>query len=143
MGAVGVGEMAASQLELQAISRLPRIVGVQQASCSPMVKAFEEDSEIIEERHRIQNPTGIAKAILRGDPSASYPLVRQHVIASKGKLVSVTEFDILWAQRLVSESLNLQIGESAAAAMAAALKMGKAGEVSSSDIVLVNLSGRT
>lgn len=143
MGAVGVGEMAASQLELQATSRLPRIVAVQQESCAPMVNAFREHCEVIEDRHCVRNPKGIAKAILRGDPTASYPLVRKHITASNGDLVSVSELDILWAQRLISESFNLQVGESAAAAMAAALKMGKAGAFSQEDIVLVNLTGST
>ncbi|GAB4202921.1 MAG: hypothetical protein Fur006_56820 [Coleofasciculaceae cyanobacterium] len=43
-----------------------------------MVRAFEEGSPTIKPHHIVHNPTGIAKVILRGDPSACYPYVYQN-----------------------------------------------------------------
>ncbi len=143
MGLVGVGEVAKAQTILGNISCPPRLVAVQQESCSPMVKAFQEGFDNINDSHRIINPKGVAKAILRGDPTASYPIVLKHVQATKGSFISVSEKDILWAKILLAEKQNLHIGESAAAALAAALKMGRAGTFSSNDLVLVNLTGKT
>lgn len=143
MGVVGVGELSAAQTRLGATSWRPRLVAVQQESCAPMVTAFRETSDRIEDRHKIKNPTGIAKAILRGDPTASYPIVRKHVLETGGTIVSVTETDILRAQRLLLDEFNLAVGESAAAALAAALNMGRLGKIAANEIVLVNLTGRT
>lgn len=143
MGLVGVGEVARCQLECSQITGMPRLVGVQQASCSPLVRAYHENVNQIQPRHRIRNPKGIAKAILRGDPTASYPTVKSHLDATNGNMVAVTESEIITTQRLVLDELQLQIGEAAAAALAGAIDQAHAGVIASHETVLVNLTGRT
>ena len=142
MGVVAVGEFAECQRVHGQITAVPRLVAVQQESCAPMVNAFGEKCERIEPQHRVHNPNGIAEAILRGDPSASYPHVREHVIASDGDIVSVTEAEIRAAQTQVQRHFEISVGGSAAAAVAAAQKLGQMGKISADEIVLVNLSGR-
>ncbi|MDM4018194.1 threonine synthase [Roseiconus lacunae] len=142
MGLVGVGEMADAQRAAGVISRFPRLVGVQQETCAPMVRAFDEGCLQIEPRHVVKNPSGIATAILRGDPTSSYPMVRQHVLNSKGTLESVSQADILNAQRYLRRKRGIPVGGAAAAAFAAVIKMGKAKKFRRDEVVLVNLTGR-
>jgi threonine synthase len=142
MGIVAVGEISRYQVPEGTRGRRPRLVAVQQETCAPMVAAFAEDASRIEDRHRIRNPTGIAHAILRGDPSASYPAVRRHVMDSGGAIVSVAEQEIRQAQADGSTRYGIQIGGSAGTALAAALKFGREGRISADDVVLVNLTGR-
>ncbi len=142
MGLVAAGEFAACQRDAGSESTIPRLVAVQQESCAPMVQAFREGCEQIQSHHRIGNPRGIAHAILRGDPTASYPYVREHVVASGGDIVSVTELQILAAQAELLRRYGIHAGASAAAALAAALQFGATGRIAPDDVVLVNVSGR-
>jgi threonine synthase len=142
MGVVAVGEMARCQATGKGRVRRPRLVAVQQESCAPMASAFAEGASRIEDRHRIQNPTGIATAILRGDPSASYPTVRRHILESGGEIVSVSEREIVQAQAEGTERYRIPVGGSAATALAAALKFGREGRIGTNELVLVNLTGR-
>src|SRR5204862_5885081 len=51
----------------------PALLCVQQETCAPMVGAWEDGSETIRPEHIVERPTGIAKPILRGNPSRAYP----------------------------------------------------------------------
>ena len=108
----------------------------------PDGQAFREDCDEIQRHHVVKNPTGIAKAILRGDPTASYPLVRQHVLTSGGSLESVNNRDIYEARELLKRSHHVVVGFAAAAAFAAVLKMGRQNRFRPDEIVLVNLTGK-
>jgi threonine synthase len=142
MGIVAASEFAGCQVKEGLVPRLPRLVAVQQESCAPMVRAFRENCARIQPHHRVDNPKGVAKAILRGDPSASYPYVRQHILASDGDIVSVSEAEIFAAKAEVHKRYGICAGESAAAAIAAALRFGVDGRISPDELVLVNVSGR-
>ena len=71
MGVYGTWKGARELLALKLITVLPRLLCVQQETCCPMVRAFEEGASEIDERHIVQSPTGIAKAILRGTPAVA------------------------------------------------------------------------
>jgi threonine synthase len=73
MGVYGTYKGAKELLALGHISRLPRLLCVQQETCCPMVRAWQAGSETIRPQDIVHKPEGIAKAILRGDPSRAYP----------------------------------------------------------------------
>jgi threonine synthase len=97
---------------------------VQQASCAPMVKTWSAGLTAVPRCYRIKNPTGIAKAILRGDPTAVYPSVRRAVLASEGDFVVVDESEIRAAQQLVWDAAGVSVCEASAAAVAGYLRYG-------------------
>jgi threonine synthase len=70
--------------------------------------------------------TGIAEAILRGDPSRVYPYVKSIVVESGGDCVSVTENEIREARRLTEESEGVSPCFSAATAVAGLIRKWKA-----------------
>ena len=141
MGVWGCYKGAKELRGLGRIDRLPRLLCVQQESCSPMVDAFEEGSPAILSRHIVRRPQGIAEAILRGDPTRVYPYVRAMVLESRGGFAAVTEAEIREARRRVEDCEGASPCFSASAALAGLVKRVRSGNFPSKETVLVNLTG--
>jgi threonine synthase len=141
MGVYGTYKGAKELLQMGRTDRLPRLLCAQQETCCPMVKAYEADSEVIRPQDVFQRPTGIAEAILRGDPTRVYPHVRRIVVESGGTFVAVTEAEIREARRMVEELEGLAPCFNSAVAVASLVKLARQGKVPSRDTYLVNLTG--
>ncbi len=142
MGVYGTFKGARELLSLGRIPRLPRLLCVQQDTCSPMVCAHEADSQQIRPEDIVRRPGGIAKAILRGDPTKVYPYVRELVIASKGTFTAVSEGEIREARRMVEELEGVKPCFSAAAALAGLIKLVRSGNFPCEETVVINITGR-
>lgn len=130
-------------LELVALKRIktpPKMIGVQQDTCSPLVRAFREGSPTIEDRHIVRSPVGVAKAILRGNPKSCYPHVRDVLLASGGTMVDVSAAEIGQARRDLEDAEGIGCGYCSGAALAGVRKLVAVGEISTSSEVLVNLT---
>ena len=123
------------------LQRLPRLLCVQQETCAPMVNAFADSSETIRPEHLVAKPTGIAEAILRGDPTRAYPYLRRIVIESGGGFIAVSEAEIRDARRRVEECEGVSPCFSASAAVAGLIKMAGQDAFSRNSVVVVNLTG--
>jgi threonine synthase len=123
------------------IDRLPKLLCVQQESCSPMASAFQEGSEAILPRHIVERPHGIAEAILRGDPTRVYPYVRAMVRESGGGFAAVSEAEIRQARRLLEDCEGISPCFSASAALAGLVRLVRSGGFPTRETVLVNLTG--
>lgn len=141
MGVLGLNQACLDYLAMGRLPSMPRMIAVQQASCAPMVRAWNEGADAIKPEHIIRKPSGLAKAILRGNPSSTYPLLKQAIAASGGAFVGVTAAEIVQARWLALTCERLSICYASAAALAAAIKMRKSGEVERDTQVLVNLTG--
>jgi threonine synthase len=97
---------------------------VQQRSCAPMARTWFEGLATVPPRNLVANPRGIAKAILRGDPTAVYPSVRRAVLACDGDFAVVGDAEIRAAQQLVWDAVGLSVCEASAAAVAGYLEHG-------------------
>ena len=142
MGVYGTYKGAKELLGLGHINQLPRLLCAQQASCSPMVRAFEDNSEVIAPQHIMAKPKGIAEAILRGDPTRVYPYVREIVVKSNGTFTAVAEADIREARKLAEDLEGVSPCFSASTALAAVIKLVRNKTFPRNDTVLVNLTGR-
>ena len=141
MGVFGVYKGAG---ELQALSRipsLPRLLCVQQDTCAPMVRAWNDDAETIEPEHIFETPTGIAEAILRGNPTRTYPHIRRIVKESDGNIVGVSEKEIREARTLVEELEGLSPCFAASTAVAGLIKEIRREQFPLNDTVLISLTG--
>jgi threonine synthase len=141
MGVYGCYKGARELRALGVIPRLPRTLCVQQDSCNPMVRAFRAGSTEIRPEDIVERPSGIAEAILRGNPSGAYPYVERIVRESGGNLLDVAEGEIRDARRLLVEFEGLTPCFSAAAALAGLLRGVRDGLVPRDDTVLVSLTG--
>lgn len=142
MGVYGTYKGARELVALGRIARPPRLLCVQQETCSPMARAFEEGSDSILAHHIVERPTGIASAILRGNPSRVYPIVRGIVIESGGRFATVSETEIREARRMAEELEGLTPCFSSAAAIAGMSQLARQGAIAPDQTVLVNLTGR-
>lgn len=122
-------------------ARVPQLLCVQQTACSPMATAWSEGSEVIESKHIVHRPQGIAKAILRGDPTRAYPHIRKIVKESKGEITSVSEDQIREAQQMLFEFEGIRACFSASAAVAGLIQQAKLGRIGADETVLINLTG--
>jgi len=141
MGVYGAYKGARELKQLNQIKQLPRLLCVQQASCAPMVRAFEEQSETIRPEHRIAQPAGIAEAILRGDPSRAYPHIRRIVLESGGTFAAVSEAEIRTAREDTEMLEGISICFSAAAAVAGLASLARSGAIAPDELVVINLTG--
>ncbi|PHS70441.1 MAG: pyridoxal-5'-phosphate-dependent protein subunit beta [Cycloclasticus sp.] len=141
MGVYGTYKASKELKTLGVSSITPKLLCAQQASCQPMVQAWEEGAATIEQRHIVEHPKGIAKAILRGDPTKVYPYMKAIVDESGGAFSSVVEDEIKDAQKLVLEHEGVEICFSAATAVASVIKLARNGRIGSEETILVNLTG--
>ncbi len=141
MGVYGTYKGAKQLLQLNRIERLPRLICVQQESCAPMVHAFADNSETIRPEHIVRRPTGIADAILRGDPTKAYPRVRRIVMESGGGFVAVSEAEIREARRKVEDYEGISPCFSASTAVAGLIKLARTDGIDRDAVVMVNLTG--
>ena len=142
MGVYGVSKGAEQLHEMGVSDRLPHLLCVQQESCAPMVTAWESGSDKIRPEDVADRPTGIAQAILRGNPTAAYPPVRAQVIKMGGAFISVSEREIRDARTWAEDDEGISPCFAAAAALAGAAKLRRLGDLPVDDTVLVNLTGR-
>ena len=141
MGVYGTYKGARELTRMGRIPRPPRLLCVQQETCAPMVRAFRDGSPVIRPSDVVRKPSGIAEAILRGDPTKAYPHVREIVIESRGTFVAVSEADIREARRMVEELEGISPCFSASAALAGVIRLVRSGDFPRQDTVLVNLTG--
>ncbi len=141
MGVYGNYKAAKELRGMKRIDRMPKLLCVQQESCAPMARAFAEGSATIQPHHIVPRPSGIAEAILRGDPTRAYPYVRDIVIESGGGIVSVSEAEIREARRMVEELEGVSPCFSSSTAVAGLIKQVRSGAFPKHETVLVNLTG--
>jgi threonine synthase len=106
-----------------------------------MVTAWRAGSDRIRPQDIVQRPTGIAAAIMRGDPTRTYPHIRRIVLDSGGTFASVSEREIRDARSLLEEQEGISPCFAAAAALAGLIKLLREGTVAAQDTVLVNITG--
>jgi threonine synthase len=123
------------------LQKTPRFVCVQQDTCAPMVSAYQSGSHVIRPEDIVHSPQGLAHAILRGDPTQTYPFMLKIVTESGGCFVAVTTDEIVDAWSLVQHYHGIKADYAGAAAIAAAFKLRESGWINQEERVLVNLTG--
>jgi threonine synthase len=141
MGLLGGYKGALEYHALGRLDRVPQFFAVQQESCAPMARAFEESCERILSHHIIGNPRGPATAILRGDPSQTYPYIRALATASGGRIVAVSLEAIANARASLLDCEGLHVCSASAAALAGAVQMANSGVIDRRSAILINLTG--
>jgi threonine synthase len=141
MGVYGTWRGAQQLFRLGCLTRLPRLACVQQDSCAPMVRSWRAGSDQTRAEDVVAAPDGIAEAILRGNPARTYPHLHGVVALSGGTFQSVTEAQILEAQRMIFELEGITACPSSATTVAAVRKMALAGSLQADDVIFVNLTG--
>ena len=141
MGLVGGHKGAHEFHALGLLPHVPSFVAVQQSSCAPMARAWAAGRDHIVEPDIVHEPTGPAEAILRGNPTASYPYVARLCRDSGGEIVSVTADEIHAMRRALLDDEGLSVCAASAASLAGAARLLRTGRIAGDEPVLVNLTG--
>jgi threonine synthase len=123
------------------IDHLPAMAHIQAEGCSPMVHAWLQGKE---EADAIRSPRTLITTLATGDPGRTYTLLRQRMLEGGGGLFdSVSDEEAFRTIHIVAKMEGLSIEPAAAVAFAGLIKMVRAGQIKSTDIVVVNCSGHT
>ena len=102
---------------LNLIEKIPKMVGVQAEGCSPIVKAFNLESKVVEE----ETPKSVASAICDGlvgyEQDGDYTI--EAVRRSGGVCISVNDDDILKWQKKLAENEGIFVEPSSASVIGA------------------------
>jgi threonine synthase len=121
------------------IKSMPRLVSVQAEGCAPLVKAFKENTQ----PYKIptwENPQTLAGGLVDPypwDADTTVPAIKR----SKGTAETVSDEEILSAEKLLAETEGIFAEPSGAAGLAGLIKLLKAGVIDRSDDVVVEITG--
>jgi len=107
------------------VEKLPKMVGVQAAGASPIAKAFAANSATIEP---VKDPETVATAIRIGNP-VNWKRALNALRESNGTALTVTDDEIIKAQKLLARKEGIFIEPASAASIAGLKKLVGNGEV--------------
>jgi len=123
--------------QLGLVSHVPSMVCVQAEGCSPIAASFGSGKDAV---HPFAKSDTIAQSISNPDPPSGRRVLRL-LKDSKGHAMSVTDQEILEAQRLVAETEGLFVEPASASTIAALVKLAESGVIGRSDRVVCVLTG--
>ena len=117
------------EFNLGVIKKVPQMWGFQADGSAPFVYGTP-----------VRNPETIATAIRIGNP-ASYELALSARECSEGMFGSVTDDEILWMHRFLSQEVGVFVEPSSATGAAGLLKQARAGKVPAGSVIVVTVTG--
>ena len=123
--------------QLGLISDLPRMVGVQAEGASPIARAFKRGLNKIEP---VPNPETVATAIRIGSP-VSWKKALMAVRSSRGIIETVTDQEILDAQKLLASLEGIFVEPASASSIAGLKKLVESGAVNREEEIVCITTG--
>lgn len=117
--------------------KLPRMAGIQAIGASPIVEAFKKRSETIQP---VESPETMATAIRIGKP-ISWKKALKAIHESNGIAESVTDSEILYAQKLLAREEGLFVEPASAASIAGLIKLRDLKEIDPAETVVCVTTG--
>jgi threonine synthase len=105
-------------LGLEIIDQIPRLYGIQAENACPVVKAFDNNGDIVP----FQVAKTVADSISVGYPRDGYKALRA-TKSTGGAMLAVSDYEILSAQKLLASRAGVFSEPAAAAAMAGLLRL--------------------
>ncbi|MEA1964239.1 MAG: threonine synthase [Candidatus Aerophobetes bacterium] len=123
--------------DLGFIDKIPKLIGVQAKGCSPIANAFEKREKEVE---RLKNPQTVAHAIANPFPPSGNRVLRI-LKEEKGKVISVSDEEILNAQRLLSKYEGIFCQPASATSVASVIKLKENGFLKGKEVIVSLLTG--
>lgn len=140
MGLLGGYKGAVELSRKGLLDNIPSFFGVQQDSCAPMVSAWDAGRASVVQDDIVDNPQGLAHAILRGDPTNTYPYIRAMCVNTSGALVAARTVDIQVASGILG-ALGFDTCYAASACLAGAMRAAQDGLLAADSELLIILTG--
>jgi threonine synthase len=123
--------------ELGFVEKLPKMTGIQAVGANPIAKAFSTKSEKIEP---VKNPETIATAIRIGNP-VNWKRALNAIRESGGTAMSVTDDEIVYAQKLLAKTEGLFVEPASATSIAGLKKLIENGDVDKDETIVCVTTG--
>jgi len=123
--------------DLGIVTRRPRMIGIQAEKAAPIAKAVKKSQNRITP---VANPQTIATAIRIGSP-VNWTKVLQAIRESKGTAETVSDREILSAQKDLAAKEGIFVEPASAASIAGLRKMRESGDIDSSEVVVCVTTG--
>jgi threonine synthase len=123
--------------QLKIVKRRPRMIGIQAEKAAPIAKAVKSKRRKIRPVH---NPQTIATAIRIGSP-VNWPKVLRAIRESSGTAETVTDRQILEAQKELATLEGIFVEPASAASIAGLRKLTEEGRVNPSQIIVCVTTG--
>ncbi len=123
--------------KLGLITKLPKMTGIQAEGVAPIAKAIKNGSnEIVP----IKQPETIATAIRIGAP-VSWKKALRAIRESKGTAETVTDEEILEAQKMLARSEGLFVEPASASSIAGLKKLSESGKIDKDEVIVCVTTG--
>lgn len=119
------------------LGSLPKMCGVQAAGAAPIANMIEENLDTI---HFVDNPETIATAIRIGKP-VNWPKAIAAINQSKGTAISISDKEILSAQRLLAKTEGLFVEPASASSIAGIIHQCNAGDIDKDETIVCVTTG--
>jgi threonine synthase len=141
LGPIGVQKGFDELLQMGLTDKMPAIAGIQTEGCAPMAHAWKLGMENAEP---VRSPRTHIATLSTGDPGRAYSLLRQRMLANGGgNIEQVTDEEAFRAMHILAKMEGISVEPAAAVAFAGLIKMARAGQIDSEDVVVINCSGHT
>lgn len=124
-------------LELGLIARMPKLIGVQFAACSPIAEAFRRGENDIRPFHR---QPSFSTTLMHENP-ISGSLALRAIRDSSGAAIAASDDEVREAMRLMAQQVGIFAEPAGAIALAGAIKLRRNGQIGANDSVLCLVSG--
>ncbi|MBS7646227.1 threonine synthase [Candidatus Bathyarchaeota archaeon] len=123
--------------ELGLINKLPRMIGIQAEGAAPIAKAVKTGVDKIVP---VEKPETVATAIRIGAP-VSWKKALRAIRESKGTAETVSDHEILEAQKMLARSEGIFVEPASAASIAGLKKLVEGGEIDKDEVVVCVTTG--
>ncbi len=123
--------------ELGLIDSIPKMTGVQAEGANPIYRAFMEGKKDITPE---KSPETVATAIRIGNPVNAKKALNA-IYESKGLSISVSDGEIMEAQRLLASKEGIGVEPASAASIAGLKKLEKMGEIEENETIVCITTG--
>ncbi len=123
--------------EIGIVDEVPKMTGIQAEGASPVVEAFRNGDDVVTPE---PEPETVATAIRIGDP-VNGPKALNAIRRSEGTAESVTDEEIIEAQKMLARKEGIGVEPASAASIAGLKKLVKNGTIDSSETVVSVVTG--
>jgi threonine synthase len=121
--------------------RSPAMANIQAEGCAPMVHAWKQG---LEQADPVRSPRTHIATLSTGDPGRTYSVLRQRMLqGGGGTFESVTDEEAFRTIHIMAKMEGISMEPAAAVAFAGLIKMVRAGQIKSTDVIVVNCTGHT
>lgn len=123
--------------EIGIVDEIPKMTGIQAEGASPVVEAFRSGDDVVTPE---PEPETVATAIRIGDP-VNGPKALNAIRRSEGTAESVTDGEIIEAQKMLARKEGIGVEPASAASIAGLKKLVEDGTIDSSETVVSVVTG--